>query len=711
VTPRYLEGAAALALVLVSVSATARCVQKIICPRWSGAPRLLLLSVIGLTSMVLIAEVLGLIQSFRLVPYLVANVAVATAAICLGRRHANDDGGKQILLAPLTVSRPVPWWEPAAALAAVSLVVAEWTPGTVEAYRVGMTSIDTLWYHMPFAAQFAQSGSITSLQNINNDNIIAFYPATSEVVHAIGIVLLGSDLLSPIVNLGWLAMALLAGWCIGIRFGVPCLTLLAVACVMGTTELVADEPGSAYNDVVGIALVLAALAILANLDRPWDAKAGDRSLLVAALAAGLSVGVKYPFAFPVVGLTVCVVAGLPKGRRMRTGLAWCGVVGVAGGVWYARNLILAGSPLPDLHIAVGPVRLPSPATIATHSVAHFLTDGAAWRDYFLPGLGQAFGPAEVALLVLAAAGLVVAVVARLPSRDDRALLRVVGVVGILTLLGYLITPQPLLPASFVYDLRFMALAVVLGLIALPVALSRLRWVTLLTAVYGAILVATQFARGIWSAGPSLVAYHALGPGLIAGIVTLILGAVMIGLRGERRWTPFTWRIAATTVVVLVALVVGGAFLQSFYLTHRYTSGPQAPVYRWADSVHHADIGISGPILIYPLYGNDLTNAVVFVGDRTSHDYYSTPPNCVAWRETIDAGHFQFVVVTVANPSNTPTHSADGWTQTDRSAPLVTTASSISILGYLRTDVFAVRGKLHPGQCGNGVMPRVSFHSP
>ncbi len=138
-TPRYLEGVAALALVLVSASVTASRVQRIICPRWSGAPRLLLLSIIGLTSMVVIAEVLGLIQSFRLVPYLVANVAVAMAAIFLARRHTNDDGGEHVRLAPLTVSRRVvPWWEPTAALAAVSLVVAEWGPGTFEAYRTGM---------------------------------------------------------------------------------------------------------------------------------------------------------------------------------------------------------------------------------------------------------------------------------------------------------------------------------------------------------------------------------------------------------------------------------------------------------------------------------------------------------------------------------------------------------------------------------------------
>jgi hypothetical protein len=698
VTGRYLEGAALLVVVLASACVTAGRLQRIVCPRWNGAPRILLLSIIGLTSMVVIAEVLGLFQSFRLAPYVVANLAVATAAIYLGRRHASTGTQEPLRLTPLTTSRRlVPWWEPTAALAAVSLVVAEWGPGTVVAYRTGMTTVDTIWYHMPFAAQFAQSGSITSLQNINDDNVIAFYPATSEVLHAIGIVLLGNDLLSPIINLGWLALALLAGWCIGVRFGVSSLTLLAVACVMGTTELVADEPGGAYNDVVGIALVLAALAILSNLDRPWDTRAGDRSLLVAALAAGLAVGVKYPFAFPIGGLTVCVIAGLPKGRRVRSGLAWCGVAGAMSVVWYARNLVDADNPLPNLHIGIGSLRLPSPVSYPSFSLAHFLTDGADWRVYFFPGFGQAFGPADIALLVLAAAGLLVALVARRSQQGDTPLVRAIGAVGIVTLLGYVITPQPDLPGSFVYDLRFMAVAVVLGLVALPIVLCRFRWVTLLAGVFGAILVATQFARGIWSAGPSLVAYHALVPGLIAGLVVLILGAVTVGLRRVHRWPPLTWRIVA--MMLAAALLVSGSFLQHFYLTHRYAAGPQAPVSRWADTVHHARIGVSNLILNYPLYGNDLTNQVVFVGDRTTHDYYSTPPNCVAWRKAVDAGHYQFIVAEGAEaPAGALARSTLGWTRTDPSAHLVATAVVIGADGYERTDVFAIRGRLQPGRC-------------
>ena len=47
-----------------------------------------------------------------------------------------------------------------------------------------------------------------------------------------------------------------------------------------------------------------------------------------------------------------------------------------------------------------------------------------------------------------------------------------ALVGIATLLGYLVTPQPNLPGSFVYDLRFALLTFLAGAAALPIALRR-----------------------------------------------------------------------------------------------------------------------------------------------------------------------------------------------------------------------------------------------
>ena len=46
-----------------------------------------------------------------------------------------------------------------------------------------------------------------------------FYPQNSELVHAVGMVLGGRDFFSVFLNLGWLALALLAAWCIGRPYG------------------------------------------------------------------------------------------------------------------------------------------------------------------------------------------------------------------------------------------------------------------------------------------------------------------------------------------------------------------------------------------------------------------------------------------------------------------------------------------------------------
>jgi hypothetical protein len=275
------------------------------------------------------------------------------------------------------------------------------------------------------------------------------------------------------------------------------------------------------------------------------------------------------------------------------------------------------------------------------------------------------------------------------------------------MLGYLITPQPLLPSSFVYDLRFMALALVLGAVVLPIALHRTQWVTLLVALFGSVLVASQFARGVWSMGPSLVAYHPIAPGLVAGLLVLLVGAAAIRRRttGRQLAGSVTWTGSA---LVVVGLLVSGLFLQRFYLENRYATGPQAPLYRWADSVHNVRIGVSGLILNYPLYGNDLTNTVAFVGIRKPHADYAAPPDCRVWRAAVNAGHFQYVVVAVP-VSTAQAHSTPGqWIEPGGSSlRQVTTSLSPTEVGYLRTDVFAVHGNLNPNGCVNSVDRRRS----
>src|SRR5207244_1326124 len=95
------------------------------------------------------------------------------------------------------------------------VIVTPWLAGTVRSFENGVGGYDSLNYHLPFAARFAQSGRITQLPFVFPGSDTPFYPANGELFHAIGLVMFRRDLLSPLLNLVWLALALLAAWCVG----------------------------------------------------------------------------------------------------------------------------------------------------------------------------------------------------------------------------------------------------------------------------------------------------------------------------------------------------------------------------------------------------------------------------------------------------------------------------------------------------------------
>src|SRR5690242_8224441 len=64
-----------------------------------------------------------------------------------------------------------------------------------------------------------------------------------SLFHALGIVLMGNDVLSPGINLIWLALTLLAAWCIGSVRGLGSTSMLAAALVMATPMMVGSNAG------------------------------------------------------------------------------------------------------------------------------------------------------------------------------------------------------------------------------------------------------------------------------------------------------------------------------------------------------------------------------------------------------------------------------------------------------------------------------------
>ena len=69
------------------------------------------------------------------------------------------------------------------------------------------------------------------------------------------------DILSPLLNLGWLLGCLFAAWCIGRPFAPISLALAAVAL---SVPALADQAGEARNDIAGTFFLLSAVAIALN---------------------------------------------------------------------------------------------------------------------------------------------------------------------------------------------------------------------------------------------------------------------------------------------------------------------------------------------------------------------------------------------------------------------------------------------------------------
>jgi hypothetical protein len=180
-----------------------------------GALGVLAEAVLVLSVLLVGAEALGILSLLQFGPLVVLFGAGAVLAVIWERRRKAGPAGDQAVGAraedPPVGGR--------SAAAAVVVVAAQWCLGTANALGAGMLNFDTLSYHMPFAARFAQTGSITGIQFIQADPLGAYYPANSELFHALGIVALHNDFLSPFINLIWLAVALLAAWCVGARWG------------------------------------------------------------------------------------------------------------------------------------------------------------------------------------------------------------------------------------------------------------------------------------------------------------------------------------------------------------------------------------------------------------------------------------------------------------------------------------------------------------
>jgi hypothetical protein len=714
----YIVGCLAVIGIVAAVGLGGYWLRRWIVPEFSGALARLADATIATGLLVISLEILGTLSLLRIGWIVLLTIAIGLGAALLGWEKAPRDGAE----VPAPRVQKIALW---IAIGVASFTVAEWTFPAQLSLDQGMFGGDTTWYHMPFAATIAQEHSTIHLHFTDPLRLAAwFYPQSSELIHGAAIVIFKSDWLSPLINLIWLAIALLAAWCVGRPYKVGPATLVAAALVLDAGIMIETQPGEGRNDIMGLAFLIAFAAFLINGHQRRAPTAGavqdapDRNaplldkgpLVMAGIAAGLAASVKTTFLVPVAAITLGMIIFSGRGRRWTT--TW--VMGlpmlIVGGYWYLRAAIkTGGNPIPITKF--GPLNLPTPDQMPLDprprfAVAHYLTDPTIYRRWFFPQLDNAFGPLWPLILIIAVATAIYLVV-----RSRNRIVQVLAAAALATAFVYVFTPltaagQEGSPTGFFTNTRYLTPGLVLAMCLLPIARplrapDRRAWQTLvfLTAVY----VITVLTTPRWY------------PGYIFGTIVLTLALVWapaaLGVARSRRIISRTL-VAVGAAGVLLLVVVLGRAQQVQYADHHYTKstlflqegGPQK-AYDWARLQQNQRIGIAGSSEIifgqYGFFGGHLNNSVDYIGVPGPHGSYRLATTCPSFMRRINAGDYDYLIMsqyTQDSPDAPYWYPIYAWVKNDPALEKVIEEPTI----VPEADyVFKVKGELDPKYCPGG----------
>ncbi|HEY2052745.1 MAG TPA: hypothetical protein VGH14_02295, partial [Solirubrobacterales bacterium] len=640
----YLLGAAQLVVLAVATGYAAWLLRARLLPGWHGAPARLVEVIVAVGLVTGVSEILGTFGLLYAGALILAMVLVALAARVLAQ---GQDGGQTARGIDPGVAASL------VAIAVIAIVTFDWAVTAKHALDSGIFNFDSLWYHMPFSADIAQSHSTTGMHHVETVFVNWFYPQNSELLHAVGILLIGRDTLSLFINFGWLAVAFLAAYCVGRPYGRGIPTTIVAAILVGCHTLVVREPGAAKNDLMAAALLLAGIAILIEA---WNAQPVDRRALfgwplaAAGLAVGLAAGTRLTiFAFAA-ALSLVVLVLAPSGKRWAAAGWWFGAGLVGGGYWYLRNLLVSGSPIPEV-TKLGPITPPHPERLQEgrpgFSISHYLTDTGVWRHYFAPGVHDAFGALWPLILVGAVAACLVAIFA---GRDK--LIRWLGGCALFALVAYLFTPLGAAgaegaPVGFAINIRYVIPALLAALVLLPLPRffdgEKRQWglIAVLTLVY---LITDRPDQALHDNARLFALAFVI---VFVAVPALIWLARRDGLPGRL--------VAASLAALAVAAVALGYPVQRHYLNHRFanlTAATSIPgmdlndAYRWARGVRDSRIGLAGTtagFAGYGFYGPDLSNRVIYLGEPGPHGAFNAIPTCQGFREAVNAAELDYLV--------------------------------------------------------------------
>jgi hypothetical protein len=716
----YLQGSIELIAVAAAMGFAAVGLRGRLLPGWSGASARLAELVLGLSLLIVTLELVGVVGLYRPGWVLLASLIV----------------GLGIGFALRTPRAGPPLWAPqvapialGVAVAAAFLVAAHWAMPTQTGLDIGMYLPNTTWQNAPFAARFVQDHQVGALHFTEVLNLtVWFYPQNSELLHSSGILFLGNDFLSPFLNIGWMALCLLAAWAFARAYGGGPIAVLAMALVLDANMLLLYQPGDAKNDTMGLFFFLASAAILVNADAQrraaHEAQPADRrtavlpngALIVAGLAAGVALGTKLNLLAPFGLLTLGVIA-VSAGYRWRATGIWVVSSLITGGFWFARNLVNAGNPLP--WIKAGPLVGPDQADInirEPHNVAHYLLppDGGVIRHHLIPGLHDSFGDLWPLVLIAVIGGFLLAI-----FRGRTPMIRMLGIVALLSGLAYLVTPLTAAgpqgdPTAFTTNLRYSSPALGLGAMLLAVDAGLLKPRVQPWLIGALVVLLLVQAVPVWDLHGHLWTRHFLLGAIGLGIFLILVpvGLVIARQRGA------SLALAGAAAVVALGLVVGIGWAKSKdYVKDRYqasTAPHDFPVgmkaalawFNRADP-HDSRIAVVGGrpgFKQYVFYGDDLSNYVQYVARHGPHGAYlpiaseasqhlqggpAFVAQCQEWVRALDTGGYDYAVIGPDQRTQSVAPVEATWTEA---------AGGAKIEENDNVSVFRISAPLNAGAC-------------
>jgi hypothetical protein len=197
-------------------------------------------------------------------------------------------------------------------------------------------------------------------------------------------------------------------------------------------------------------------------------------------------------------------------------------------------------------------------------------------------------------------------------------------------------------------------------------------------------------------------------GLAFLVVVVPAGLMLARARGAGRG------IVAGGFAALALLVIAiGYPVQRHYLEHRFLNDvpseeriPGAHLdsaYTWARDIAGSRIGLAGTtagFLQYGFYGTDLSNHVVYLGEKGPHGAYNAITTCARFRAAANAANLDYLVTSpflnFLNP-NAPIPSPEAkWLRNDPGAKPFLRSGPVT--------VWKLEGKLNPSACGPANAP-------